>query len=182
MSKSEIVALSLIREAEVSTLSAEKEMRFVKTLCKNNVALVDARKFLRRYMEKTWQFYLSCLEYLLDHNPTLFTFALSMSRSGWHRRYKDRKYLVRGTSDDVLTLQKRLLDERLNIRILFTYAVNCNIELKPEVLAVVKERAEKEAAANGVSLDEQMAKKCVGYAAIYNHQLHRLDRMRKQNA
>lgn len=180
MSKSEIVALSLIREAEVSTLSAEKEMQFVQVL--NNVTLVDARRFLRWYMEKTSQFYLSCLEYLLDNNPTLFTFALSMSRGGWHRRYKDRKYLVRGTADDVLTLQKRLLDERLNIRILFAYAVNYNIELKPEVLAVVKERAEKEAAANGVSLDEQMAKKCVGYAAIYDHQLHRLDRMRKQSA
>ena len=154
MSKSEVVALSLIREAEVSTLSAEKEMQFVQVL--NNVTLVDARKFLRWYMEKTSQFYLSCLEYLLDNNPTLFTFALSMSRGGWHRRYKDKKYLVRGTSDDVLAL--------------------------PEVLAVVKQRAEAEAAANGVSLDEQMAKKCVGYAAIYDHQLHRLDRMRKQSA
>ena len=170
MSKSEVVALSLIREAEVSTLSAEKEMQFVQVL--NNVTLVDARKFLRWYMEKTSQFYLSCLEYLLDNNPTLFTFALSMSRGGWHRRYKDKKYLVRGTSDDVLALQKHLLDEKLNIRILFAYAV----------LAVVKQRAEAEAAANGVSLDEQMAKKCVGYAAIYDHQLHRLDRMRKQSA
>ena len=168
MSKSEVVALSLIREAEVSTLSAEKEMQFVQVL--NNVTLVDARKFLRWYMEKTSQFYLSCLEYLLDNNPTLFTFALSMSRGGWHRRYKDKKYLVRGTSDDVLALQKHLLDEKLNIA------------LKPEVLAVVKQRAEAEAAANGVSLDEQMAKKCVGYAAIYDHQLHRLDRMRKQSA
>ena len=45
MSKSEVVALSLIREAEVSTLSAEKEMQFVQVL--NNVTLVDARKFLR---------------------------------------------------------------------------------------------------------------------------------------
>ena len=44
MSKSEVVALSLIREAEVSTLSAEKEMQFVQVL--NNVTLVDARKFL----------------------------------------------------------------------------------------------------------------------------------------
>ena len=171
MSKSEVVALSLIREAEVSTLSAEKEMQFVQVL--NNVTLVDARKFLRWYMEKTSQLY------LLDNNPTLFTFALSMSRGGWHRRYKDKKYLVRGTSDDVLALQKHLLDEKLNIRILFAYAVNYNIALKPEVLAVVKQRAE---AANGVSLDEQMAKKCVGYAAIYDHQLHRLDRMRKQSA
>ena len=68
MSKSEVVALSLIREAEVSTLSAEKEMQFVQVL--NNVTLVDARKFLRWYMEKTSQFYLSCLEYLLDNNPT----------------------------------------------------------------------------------------------------------------
>ena len=168
MSKSEVVALSLIREAEVSTLSAEKEMQFVQVL--NNVTLVDARKFLRWYMEKTSQFYLSCLEYLLDN------------RGGWHRRYKDKKYLVRGTSDDVLALQKHLLDEKLNIRILFAYAVNYNIALKPEVLAVVKQRAEAEAAANGVSLDEQMAKKCVGYAAIYDHQLHRLDRMRKQSA
>ena len=84
MSKSEVVALSLIREAEVSTLSAEKEMQFVLEL--NKVTLVAARKFLRWYMEKTSQFYLSCLEYLLDNNPTLFTFALSMRRGGWHRR------------------------------------------------------------------------------------------------
>lgn len=54
MSKSEVVALSLIREAEVSTLSAEKEMQFVQVL--NNVTLVDARKFLRWYMEKTSSF------------------------------------------------------------------------------------------------------------------------------
>ena len=81
-----------------------------------------------------------------------------------------------------MALQKHLLDEKLNIRILFAYAVNYNIALKPEVLAVVKQRAEAEAAANGVSLDEQMAKKRVGYAAIYDHQLHRLDRMRKQSA
>lgn len=178
MSKNETMALSLIREAEVNTLSVEKELQFVQSLCK--MTLVNARKFLSIYMEKTSQLYLACLDYLLDHASTLFVQALAISRGNWHRRYKNKKYLVRGTDDDVLKLQQHLLDEKLNIRILFGYAVNFNIELKPSVLAVVKERAEKEAAENGVSLVEMMNRGGVTYAAIYNHQLYGLDRMRSK--
>ncbi len=179
MCNSEIMAF--VREAEVSTLSAEKELAFVEALCELN-SLANARNFLRLYMEKTSQFYLKCLEFMLEHNSTLFTYALSMSRGGWHRRYKNKKYLVRGTDEDVLTLQKDLLDEKLNIRILFTYAVSYNIELLPEVLDEVKQRAEKEAHDNGVSLQEQMAEKSVSYASIYNHQVNKLDKMRKKRA
>lgn len=176
MKKKEILALSLIREAEVSTLSAEREMVFVKVL--NSVKLADARKYLREYMNKTSQFYLSCLEYLLENNPTLFSYALSMSRSGWHRMYKNKKYLVRGTSEDVLALQKRMLDESINLRILHSYAVSYNIELHPEVLAVVKQRAEAEALQQGVSLEVLMAQKGVSYAAIYDHQVNHMDELR----
>ena len=174
MSSSEIIAF--VREAEVSTLSVERELAFVEALCE--LSLFDARKFLRLYMEKTSQLYLQCIEYMLEHNSTLFTFALSLSRTGWHRRYKDRKYLVRGTEDDVLVLQKHLLSEKLNIRILYCYAVNFNVALLPEVLDEVKKRAEQEASENGVSLEKQMEKRGVSYASIYNYQIHHLDRMR----
>ncbi len=179
MRDSEIMAF--VRDADVSTISAEKELAFVEALCDLN-NLANARNFLRLYMEKTSQFYLKCLEFMLSHNSTLFTYALAMSRSGWHRRYKNKKYLVRGSDDDVLMLQKDLLDEKLNIRILFTYAVSYNIQLMPEVLEVVKHRAEKEACDNGISLQEQMMQKCVSYASIYNHQVNKLDKMRKKGA
>ena len=114
MCKTEIMAF--VREAEVGTLSAERELAFVEALCGLG-NLADARNFLRLYMEQTSQMYLSCLEFMLEHNSTLFTYALSMSRSGWHRRYKNKKYLVRGGDEDILALQKDLLDEKLNIRI-----------------------------------------------------------------
>ncbi len=179
MCKTEIMAF--VREAEVGTLSAERELAFVEALCGLG-NLADARNFLRLYMEQTSQMYLSCLEFMLEHNSTLFTYALSMSRSGWHRRYKNKKYLVRGSDEDVLTLQRDLLDEKLNIRILFTYAVSYNIELMPEVLEEVKQRAEKEAHDNGFSLQEQMMQKGVSYASIYNHQVNKLDKMRKKSA
>lgn len=179
MCNSEIMAF--VREAEVKTLSVERELAFVEALCELN-NLANARNFLRLYMENTSQLYLSCLEFMLQHNSTLFTFALSMSRCGWHRRYKNKKYLVRGTDEDVLALQKDLLDEALNIRVLFTYAVSYNIELFPEVLAEVKHRAEQEAAQDGVSLQEKMEQKGVSYASIYDYQVHKLDRMRQKRA
>lgn len=179
MCKTEIMAF--VREAEVSTLSTERELAFVEALCDLG-NLADARNFLRLYMEKTSQFYLKCLEFMLEHNSTLFTYALAMSRGGWHRRYKNKKYLVRGTDDDVLTLQKDLLNEKLNIRILFTYAVSYNVELMPEVLEEVKHRAEKEAHDKGISLQQQMTEKSVSYASIYNHQIHKLDKMRSKRA
>lgn len=179
MCKTEIMAF--VREAEVGTLSAERELAFVEALCGLG-NLADARNFLRLYMEQTSQMYLSCLEFMLEHNSTLFTFALSMSRSGWHRRYKNKKYLVRGGDEDILALQKDLLDEKLNIRILFTYAVSYNIELLPEVLNEVKHRAEQEAVKDGVSLQEKMAQRGVSYASIYDHQVHKLDKMRKKRA
>ena len=179
MCNSEIMAF--VREAEVSTLSAERELAFVEALCELN-NLANARNFLRLYMEKTSQFYLKCLEFMLEHNSTLFTYALAMSRGGWHRRYKNKKYLVRGTDADVLALQKDLLDEALNIRVLFTYAVSYNIELFPEVLNEVKHRAEQEAAQDGVSLQEKMEQKGVSYASIYDYQVHKLDRMRQKRA
>ena len=113
LSTTNSLALSLIREAAVSTPCAEKECAIVKALCDSS--LLEARELLRMYMEKvkTSQFYLQTLEYLLDHNPTLFTYALDLSRGGWHRRYKDRKYLVRGSLENVKTLQKHLLDEKV---------------------------------------------------------------------
>ncbi len=179
MSDSEIMAI--VREAEVSTLSTERELAFVKALCGLN-NLSNARNFLRLYMEKTSQLYLKCLEFMLEHNSTLFTYALSMGRGGWRKRYKNKKYLVRGTDEDILALQKDLLDEKLNIRILFTYAVSYNIQLLPEILKEVKCRAEQEAVKDGVSLQEKMMQKCVSYASIYNHQVNELDNMRMKRA
>ena len=55
MCNSEIMAF--VREAEVSTLSAERELAFVEALCELN-NLANARNFLRIYMEKTSQLYL----------------------------------------------------------------------------------------------------------------------------
>ena len=182
LSTTNSLALSLIREAAVSTPCAEKECAIVKALCDSS--LLEARELLRMYMEKvkTSQFYLQTLEYLLDHNPTLFTYALDLSRGGWHRRYKDRKYLVRGSLENVKTLQKHLLDEKVSIRVLFTYAVSYNIALQPEILEVVHTRALKEAEKSGVSLEELMDVKNVSYAAIYAYQLREMDRMRRKRA
>ncbi len=174
MSYPEVMAF--VREADVKGLSSEKEFAFVQALCEKEMRLIDARTFLRKYLEKTSSLYFKCLEYMLDNSPTLFTFALSLSRGGWHRRYKNRKYLCNGTPEEILALQKRLLAG--NIRLLFAYAVNYNIGLFPEVLAEVKGKAIAEAVENGIALEEQIARKGVTYAAIYNHQANKLDCMR----
>ncbi len=180
MKDSEKLALSLIREAEVSAVCAENECAFMHALCQ--MSLFNARKFLRMYMDnlKTSQFYLQSLDYLLDNNPTLFTFALALSRSGWHRRYKNKKYLVRGGISQVAALQEHLL--KSDIRTLFTYAVNYNIALQPEVLEIVRERALKEAETVGSSLEELMTQKGVSYATIYAYQMTQMDRMRGKRA
>ena len=102
MCKTEIMAF--VREAEVGTLSAERELAFVEALCGLG-NLADARNFL-----------------------------------------------------------------------------SYNIELLPEVLNEVKHRAEQEAVKDGVSLQEKMAQRGVSYASIYDHQVHKLDKMRKKRA
>ena len=162
---------SLISEAAVRELSLEQEMLLMQRLCK--IKLENARKFLQQYLANAKQLYLSCLNYLLEKSRELFLCALACRRRGWGRLYKNKRYLVKGSLDDELVLQKSLLDEPL--RVLFSYSVSANVQLLPEVLAVVKQRAEQEAEAESVSLEELMTRKSVAYATIYNHQMYHLD-------
>ncbi len=180
MKETEKLALSLIREAEVNAVCVERECAFMHALCQ--MSLSSARRFLRMYMDnlKTTQFYLQSLDYLLDNNPTVFTFALVFSRGGWHRRYKNKKYLVRGGVSQVAALQEHLL--RSDIRTLFMYAVTYNIALQPHVLEIVHQRALQEAKSAGSSLEELMTRKPVSYAAIYAYQTSQMDRMRGKRA
>lgn len=163
--------MAILEDADVQKGVAAHELTFIKAVCDPSLKLIDARKALSVYMEKQAALNLESLFYLLDHSQTLFSYALALSRKGWHRRYKNKKHFCSGSIEDILALQMRLLKE--NIRTLFAYAVNSNIELLPEALSALKEKAAAEAA-NGQPLTVNRG---MSYAAIYDYQLNRLDRM-----